>query len=183
MDKRAALIQIATEIENCKVCKNDKTGLAVPGEGNPDAKVMFVGEAPGKTEAKTGRPFVGRSGQLLRKLIGEIGLREEEVFITSPVKYLPKRGTPTPADIKHGKTHLNKQIDAINPAVLVLLGAVATKAVLEESVSVLKVHGQILRKGKRKVFVTLHPAAAIRFQKFRKLLDKDFKRLKLLVNK
>src|SRR2546425_9448635 len=107
IDKQTQLDKISKEIELCKVCKVGKTGKAVPGEGNPDAKIVFLGEAPGKKEAETGRPFVGRSGQLLRSLIKEVGLKEDEVYITSPVKYLPLRGTPTPQDIAHGKTHLD----------------------------------------------------------------------------
>ncbi|HSX40464.1 MAG TPA: uracil-DNA glycosylase, partial [Candidatus Saccharimonadales bacterium] len=98
-DKQKALDKITSEIENCKICKVGKSGKAVPGEGNPDADIVFLGEAPGKTEALTGRPFVGRSGKLLRSLIKEAGLKEEDIYITSPVKYLPDRGTPTPADI------------------------------------------------------------------------------------
>src|SRR4051812_37511962 len=107
-EKQRKLDQIAIEIENCKICQVDKSGMAVPGEGNADATLMFVGEAPGREEAKTGRPFIGRSGQLLRSLIKEAGLKEEDVYITSPVKYLPNRGTPTPSDIAHGKIHFDK---------------------------------------------------------------------------
>src|ERR1700685_3374875 len=102
MDKQKELDRLAREIENCKICKIGKNGKAVPGEGNPDAKIAFIGEAPGKQEAVIGRPFIGRSGQLLRSLIREIGLKEDEVYITSPVKYLPERGTPTSEDIAHG---------------------------------------------------------------------------------
>src|SRR5512146_1252663 len=72
--KQHKLDEAAREIEKCRTCKKDSSGRAVPGEGNPDAKVMFLGEAPGKTEAKTGRPFVDRSGQLLRGLIAKSGL-------------------------------------------------------------------------------------------------------------
>src|SRR5580704_5798504 len=103
MNKQQALDKIAKEIENCKLCKVGKNGMAVPGEGNPDAAIAFIGEAPGRQEAATGRPFIGRSGQLLRSLIRGIGLNEEDVYITSPVKYLPDRGTPTSQDIAHGR--------------------------------------------------------------------------------
>ncbi|MFZ5845746.1 MAG: uracil-DNA glycosylase, partial [Patescibacteria group bacterium] len=106
MSKRRNLSTIAREIKECQTCKVGKVGKSVPGEGNPNAKIVFIGEAPGRQEAKTGRPFVGRSGQFLRQLIRQIDLREEDVFITSPVKYLPKRGTPLVEDIKHGREHL-----------------------------------------------------------------------------
>src|SRR6185436_1920234 len=123
--KQLELDKIAQEIEDCEECKLDKIGLAVPGEGNPDADIVFLGEAPGKKEAESGRPFIGRSGQLLRNLIRETGLKEEAVFITSPVKYLPKRGTPTTKEIAHGKTHLDEQLMVIDPEIIVLLGSVA----------------------------------------------------------
>jgi DNA polymerase len=179
MDKQQKLEQIAKEIERCRLCKKDKLGKAVPGEGSPNAKIVFIGEAPGREEAKTGRPFVGRSGQLLRKLIREVGLREEEVFITSPVKYLPKRGTPTKADIKHGREHLLKQLVIIDPQILVLLGNVAVQGVLGQSLSVIKEHGNVTEKDGRKYLVTLHPAAALRFPRLETLLFADFQKLKL----
>lgn len=132
MSKSSALARIAKEIEKCQICKEGKSGKAVVGEGNPDADIVFIGEAPGKTEALTGRPFVGRSGQLLRSLIRESGLKEEEVYITSPVKYLPDRGTPSASDIVHGRVHLLKQLEVIDPKIVVLLGSVAVYGVLGE---------------------------------------------------
>jgi DNA polymerase len=183
MDKQKALDKIAREIDACKICRKDKIGLPVPGEGNPNAKIVFIGEAPGKTEANTGRPFIGRSGKLLRELIRSAGLDDvKDVYITSPVKYLPKHGTPTPAEIAHGRIHLNRQLDIINPKVIVLLGSTAVQAVLEEKVPVLSRHGKTIEKNGRKYFLTLHPAAAIRFVKFKKLILEDFKKLKKIQN-
>lgn len=92
--KQEKLDGIARQIESCLECKVNKTGLAVPGEGSPDAQVVFIGEAPGKEEAKTGRPFVGRSGKVLRSLIAALGYKEQDVFITSPVKRLPVHVSP-----------------------------------------------------------------------------------------
>lgn len=181
MDKRKAIQKITKEIEACKECKIGKSGKAVPGEGNPNADVVFIGEAPGKTEAATGRPFVGRSGKYLRSLIISIGLEEEDVFITSPVKYLPDGGTPTKQDIQHGKTHFDKQLAVIDPKIIVLLGNVAVQGVLGEMVPILKEHGKTLTKNGKTYFITLHPAAAIRFVKFRKLIEDDFQTLKGLV--
>lgn len=178
MDNKRLLQNIATEIAHCKICQKDKQGLPVPGEGNADSDVMFVGEAPGRQEALTGRPFIGRSGQLLRRLIRESGLKEEDVFITSPVKYLPNRGTPTPQDVKHGRTHLFKQINVIKPKFIVLLGRVAALGVLEKNISVVKSHGQIIEEDGRKYFITVHPAAALRFVKNKKILLEDFLTLK-----
>jgi uracil-DNA glycosylase family 4 len=133
MNKQKALDQLAEEIRDCPICKVGKSGVAVPGEGNPDAEIIFIGEAPGKQEAVTGRPFIGRSGKLLRGFIRSIGLDDEkDVYITSPVKYLPDRGTPTPADIAHGREHLMKQFAVIQPKFVVLLGRVAAEGVLQK---------------------------------------------------
>lgn len=183
MNKQEALDVIAKEIEACEICKEEKNGLAVPGEGNPDADIVFIGEAPGKTEARTGRPFIGRSGQLLRSLIREAGLLEEEVYITSPVKYLPDRGTPTPKDIAHGKTHLDKQFAVINPKAVVLLGSVAVQGVLGRKIPVKTEHGKIIEEQGRRFLVTLHPAAGLRFPPLKKLLIEDFEKVKSIVEK
>jgi len=186
MNKQKELDKIAEEIENCKICKIGKNGKSVPGEGNPDADVVFIGEAPGKQEAASGRPFIGRSGQLLRSLIRGIGLDDEkDVYITSPVKYLPDRGTPTSADIAHGRIHLMKQFAVIQPKFVVLLGRVAAEGVLERKVFVSKEHGEVIEeKDEIKYFLTYHPAAALRFpNKFKPLLEEDFAKLKFLLKK
>lgn len=176
-NKFGKLERIASEIRRCRVCQLGKSGLAVPGEGNPDSKILFLGEAPGKQEAKTGRPFIGRSGQLLRDLIKGIGLKEEDVFITSAVKYLPDRGTPTKIDIAHGRVHLFKQLEVIEPKIIVLLGSVAAQALIQEPYQVGKFHGQVINKDGYKLFPTYHPAAALRFPPLKKVLEEDFKKL------
>lgn len=181
MEKAKKLAEIAKEIDNCRICKEEKTGKAVAGEGNPDADIVFIGEAPGKTEAKTGRPFVGRSGQLLRKGMREIGLKEEDVYITSPVKYLPLRGTPTPKDIAHGRIHLRKQLEVINPKLIILLGSVAAKGVLEEKIPIAKEHGNTIQRDGKIYFLTYHPAAALRFPKLRQKFLEDLKHLQLVI--
>lgn len=179
--KEKALQKIAQEIETCDTCKIGKHGMAVSGEGKADADIMFVGEAPGRTEAATGRPFVGRSGKLLRNLINESGLREEDVYITSPVKYLPDYITPKPSDVAHGKEHFDKQVEIIDPKIIVLLGRVAALAVLNKNISVVKEHGTIIEDMGRKYFITVHPAAALRFTKMKNTLLEDFKELRKIV--
>lgn len=181
MDKAKKLKKISQEIEACFDCKKEKIGRAVSGEGDADAEVVFIGEAPGRTEAETGRPFVGRSGKLLRRLIVEAGLLEEDVYITSPVKYLPIYITPTKQDIAHGKTHLDSQLEVIDPKVIVLLGNVAVQGVLGRKVQASKEHGRVVVENSRKYFITVHPAAALRFKKFKVLLEKDFKNLRRLL--
>ncbi len=181
MSKAKNLEAIAREIDRCKVCKVGKSGKAVVGEGNADADIAFIGEAPGRQEAASGRPFVGRSGQLLRKLIREAGLKEENVFITSPVKYLPDRGTPTPADILHGKTHLDAQLKIIQPKFVVLLGNVAARGVLDQKIAITRMHGKTMERGGVRYFFTFHPAAGLRFPPIKKLIEQDFRKLKNLI--
>ena len=187
MTNQNLLNRISKEIENCKTCKAGKTGKAVPGEGNPNAKIMFVGEAPGRVESKTGRPFVGRSGKFLTQLIESIGLRRQDVYITSPVKYFPVTSngagrTPTDAEIKHANIHFQKQLQVIKPEIIVLLGKTAAKAVLFKNIPIAKDHGTIIKEEGRNYFITYHPAAAVRFFKFRALIEADFKKLaKILI--
>lgn len=183
MSKAQELKKIAIDIENCRICKIGKSGVSVPGEGDSDADIVFVGEAPGKNESIIGRPFIGRSGKLLRSKIIEIGLKEEEVFITSPVKYLPDKGTPSKKDINHGKIHLLKQLEVIQPKLIVLLGSTAVFALLSDRLNVTLNHGKIIEeKGSvAKYFITVHPAAAMRFPRLKEMMNKDFKKLESVI--
>jgi len=181
MDKRKGLSKIAEEIEKCSLCKKWGTGKPVPGEGNPDARIVFAGEAPGKQEAKTGRPFIGRSGKLLRATISGVGLSEEEVYITSPVKYLPLRGTPSRENILHARTHLLKQLLIIRPEIIVLLGSTACVALLDRKVEIVKEHGTVILESGLTYFITYHPAYALRFPEGKKGFIRDFRKLARLL--
>ncbi len=183
MNKAEALRKIAAEIARCPLCKKGGAGEAVPGEGNPGARVIFVGEAPGKEEAKSGRPFVGRSGKFLRQVIREIGLAEEDVFITSPVHYLPLRGTPSKESILHGREHLFNQIGIIEPKIIVLLGNTACLAVLGRKVEIAKDHGTVIEQNGRLHLLTFHPAYAMRFPEGKRLFLQDFQKLKRLLSR
>lgn len=178
MTKQNELDKIAKEIAQCEECKLGKSGKPVAGEGNPDADIILIGEAPGRQESQQGRPFIGRSGQLLRSLIREIGLKETDVYITSPVKYLPDLRTPSKKDIEHGRTHLMKQFSIIQPQLVILLGSVAAQGVLQEKLSVNVMHGKTKVKNGVRYFFTFHPAAALRFPSLKKLLREDFIKLK-----
>lgn len=181
MDKVQALKKIADEIRACRFCKKGGLGKAVPGEGSPDARIIFIGEAPGKEEAKAGRPFIGRSGKFLRGMIREIGLDAGEVFITSPVHYLPSRGTPSKEMIIHGREHLLKQLSIIKPDVAVLLGNTACVAILDDKIEISKMHGTTVSKDGRKCFITFHPAYAMRFPDGKRGFIRDFFELKKII--
>jgi uracil-DNA glycosylase len=182
-NKQRELDKIAAKIAKCRICKRGKIGLPVPGEGNPDADVVFIGEAPGKVESRTGRPFVGPSGKLLRALIADAGLKEADMFIASPVKYLPKHGTPKPAEIAHGRIHMAEQLAVIKPRVVVLLGKVACMALLQRDCSIAADHGKIIESGRISYFLSYHPAAPLHSPSLRKVLVNDFKKLKKLIRK
>ncbi len=185
MTKKALLLQtVNAEILECKVCNRLANGKLVPGEGPANAKVVFVGEAPGKEEIKSGRPFIGRAGKVLRELISSAGLTPETVFITSAVKYLPKGYvTPKPADILHGRKHLAKQLEVINPQVIVVLGNTAANSLLDEKFSISQNHGKIIHRDGRAYFLSYHPAAPLYSPKLRETIFKDFKILKRLISK
>ena len=122
--RRAALEAIAAEVRTCTRCKlaQGRTN-AVPGEGHPDTEVMFVGEGPGQTEDAQGRPFVGRAGELLVRLLASIGWRRQEVFITNIVKCRPPGNRdPEPDEIAACAPYLQRQLEVLDPAVVVTLG-------------------------------------------------------------
>jgi uracil-DNA glycosylase len=181
--KQKALEKSAKEIEACEECKRGKIGMAVPGEGNADADIVFIGEAPGKQEAASGRPFIGRAGKVLRELIKDSGLRDEDVYITSPVKRLPEYVTPTPEDIAHGRTHLFKQLKVIEPKVVVLMGNTAVQALLQRKALIAKEHGTIVEKDGITYLIAYHPAAPLYAPKVREEIIKDFKKLKSIIKR
>jgi DNA polymerase len=181
MDREKSLEKIAAEIAGCRLCKKGGTGKVVPGEGNPDARIVFVGEAPGREEAGCGRPFVGRSGKFLRQMMRDIGLEDDDVFITSPGHYMPLRGTPSKETIIHGREHLQKQIELIDPEIIVLLGSTACFAILDRKADLSTDHGKTVQTGGRTCLITFHPAYAMRFPEGRRKFIEDFRKLRELM--
>lgn len=173
--------QIAMQIEGCQNCELGKTRKnTVPGEGPKNARIMFVGEAPGAKEDETGRPFVGRSGQLLTEVLAEAGIDRKRCFVTSPIKCRPPNNrTPKKAELNACRHWLEKQIDAIKPEVVCLLGNFATKTLLKKT-GVTKLHGSVEVVGKTKYFVTFHPAAVIRGTVKREIYLADMIKLRKL---
>jgi uracil-DNA glycosylase family 4 len=182
MKKEKEMKKIEEEIRKCKICRKGKFGLPVPGEGNLDAKIFFVGMAPGRNESKVGRPFVGMAGKNLEKFLKSINLRREEVYLTSPVKYYPGKRNLKDEEILHGMKHLKKQVEIVNPKIIVLLGEVAYFGFFEKKEKITKIHGKIFYKDGRVFFVTFHPAAA-RFPKIKSLMQEDFRKLSLILKK
>jgi DNA polymerase len=132
------------------------------GVGDPNADVMFIGEGPGYYEDKQGEPFVGAAGQLLTKLLGEIGLRREDVWICNVVMCRPPGNRdPLPDEIDACKPYLAGQIETIQPRLIVTLGNFATRFILDRQVSISRVRGERFRIGGRSVVPTFHPAAVL----------------------
>lgn len=155
----------------------------VPGEGPLNAKVMFIGQAPGRNEDIERRPFIGTSGKFLTRLINIAGLDRKSVYICSVVQFFPPQNrVPTDEEINKCKYFLFRQIEIINPKLIVLLGAVASKTVANVD-KVGTNHGKIIKKNERIYFISMHPAAAVRIRTKMPLMEKDFKNLRPVVKK
>lgn len=152
----------------------------VPGEGPLDARVMLIGQAPGAEEDAQLRPFVGRSGDLLNKLLDTAGLDRERVYITSVVQFFPpKNRAPTRNEVSFFRPFLTRQIKIVKPDLIVLLGSVASEAVAGLG-GVSRMHGMLVNVGGNNLFVTMHPAAAVRIKRNEPKLFDDFRKLGLV---
>jgi DNA polymerase len=175
-DAQRLLDAIAEEIRNHVPCGfeicEQATNL-VPGEGSATADVVFVGEAPGASEDREGRPFVGRAGRLLDELLAEAGLRRQDVFITNVVKARPPGNRdPRAAEVAHHLPWLEAQLEVIRPRLLVPLGRHALARFVDD-VKIGEVHGQLLERDGRTLFPMYHPAAALHNQRLRSTLVHD----------
>ncbi len=147
------------------------------GEGNPDCEVLFIGEAPGAVEDELVRPFVGRSGQLLRKNIRELGWKEEDVYITNIVKRRPPENRdPLPEEIEVYKPYLTRQIEIIKPKIIVSLGRFSMNYFLPEA-KISRDQGKLFRAGDWYVSPMLHPAYALRGTSAMNVFTESFKKL------
>lgn len=184
-DATMILGAIAGMVKTCKLCPLGVMRTnAVPGEGSTDATIMFVGEGPGQNEDEQGRPFVGMAGNLLEKLLGMIGLKREDVFITNIVKCRPPQNrTPQQNEIDTCKPYLMSQIAALGPKIIVTLGSPSTQTMLGKTVSISTMHGRIqLREGIR--FLPMYHPAAYLHKRDPQLLEEmkqDFRELKRIL--
>jgi DNA polymerase len=155
----------------------------VPGEGDPDADVMIVGEAPGASEDKQGRPFVGRAGRLLDELLAEAGLEREQVYITNVVKARPPGNRdPRKDEVAHHMPWLEAQLALIQPRLVVPLGRHAL-AHFSDDAKISEVHGTEVTERGRSLFPMYHPAAALHNQSLRETLFADARALKQALSK
>ena len=176
--KKQTLGEIREELGECTRCKlhADRTNI-VFGDGNPNARLVFVGEGPGRDEDMQGKPFVGRAGKLLTKIIEAMGLTRKDVYICNVVKCRPPGNRNPEADeVAACEPFLLKQIRSINPEIIVCLGSVATSLLLKmKQPRMGDLRGQFHEYGNSKLMITYHPAALLRNPNFKKPVWEDMK--------
>jgi len=187
-DKKEELLkELFEKLKNCTRCPLHKSRTQpVPGDGNPYSPVVFVGEAPGEEEDRQGKPFVGRAGKLLNRLIEEeLGMKREEVYITNVCKCRPPANRkPTPEEMRACSPYLRKEIEIVKPKVICCLGATAGEGILGKTLKITKVRGQVFPypyDPKIKVFLTYHPAYVLRNPKAESVIREDFRKLRELL--
>lgn len=182
MSSEEILREVAVEVATCSRCKLCKGRTkSVPGEGNPNASILFIGEGPGFHEDKQGRPFVGPAGQFLDELLGSINLKRSDVFIANVVKCRPPSNRdPEPEEIIACNDYLDRQITAINPKVIVTLGRYSmTKFFKNEKISV--IHGRARKKDGYICIAMYHPAAGLHQASLKDVIREDFKKIPLII--
>jgi uracil-DNA glycosylase len=183
-DAAKILVAIREDIGDCTRCKLHKQGRTqvVFGVGNPNADLMFVGEAPGGDEDIQGIPFVGRAGQLLTKIIEAIGLRRDDVYIANVIKCRPPGNrNPEPDEVETCEPFLFRQIDAIRPKVIVALGTFAAKALLKTNDPISRLRGRIYDYRGAKLIPTFHPAFLLRSPERKRDTWEDMKKARALL--
>ncbi len=175
--KAAALQKIAEEIAQFPLYPTATN--PVPGEGNPDAEILFVGEAPGFHEDKAGRPFVGAAGKFLDEMLKSIELNRDDVFITNVVKYRPPENRdPEKGEIASSFAWLKRQIEIIDPKIIVTLGRHSMSVFLPEVGKISAVHGRAFRKPDGRVYLPFfHPAAGLHQASLKSTIEADFLKL------
>jgi DNA polymerase len=172
---------LASTVRNCHLCELSKTrSNTVFGEGNIQSSVVFVGEAPGETEDNTGRPFVGRAGALLTKMIENVlGVKREDVYIANIVKCRPPgNAVPTPTQVSKCKPYLEKQLSLINPKLVVALGSTAFTHLTGSKISISKARGEVMQLKDFKLIATYHPSYLLRNPSMKKQSYEDLLKIK-----
>ena len=180
-----ALREIRVDLGDCTRCKLHRLGRRqiVFGVGNPDADLMFVGEAPGHDEDVQGEPFVGRAGQLLTRIIEAIGLKREDVYIANVIKCRPPENrNPEPDEVAMCEPFLFRQVETIRPKVIVALGTFAARALLKTQDPISRLRGRIYTYGPAKLIPTFHPAFLLRSPDRKRDVWEDMKKVRAILN-
>jgi uracil-DNA glycosylase len=170
------LTLIAEEVRSCTKCRlHQGTRNGVPGEGNPNAEILFVGEGPGFHEDAQGKPFVGPAGKLLSEMLARAGLKREDVFITNIVKHRPPGNRdPMPDEIEACGEYLDRQIAEIKPVLIATLGRHSMMQFFGPDARITRVHATIRPWRDILAYACFHPAAALHQPKYREMLEQDF---------
>ncbi len=183
MDKIQAIKEIKEEVKEHKCSLRGSCIQAVPGEGNPNNQLVFIGEAPGKREDEEGRPFVGPAGKLLDKLLDTIGYIREDVYITNVVKCRPPGNRdPLPAEVAEHSEFLKKELEIIAPKLIVLLGRHALNRCLSNE-KISECRGRAKRYNNQVYFIVYHPAAALHNPNLLGVMQEDFAKIPVLLKK
>jgi uracil-DNA glycosylase family 4 len=176
------LNEVAREVVACTRCRlHSSRKKSVPGEGPADADLLFIGEGPGFHENEQGRPFVGNAGSFLEQLLGLINLKREQVFICNVVKCRPPGNRdPMPDEIECCRAYLDRQIEAINPSVIVTLGRFSMARYFG-SAKISAIHGQASMVDGKVIVAMFHPAAALHQPGLRGPIEDDFRKLPQLI--
>jgi DNA polymerase len=175
------LVEIRQDLGDCTRCKLARAGRQqiVFGVGNPDADLMFVGEAPGRDEDIQGIPFVGRAGQLLTKIVESIGLTRDQVYIANVIKCRPPENrNPDPDEVEQCEPFLFRQVEAIRPKVIVALGTFAAHALLKTQDPISRLRGRVYKYGGAKLVPTFHPAFLLRSPEKKRDVWEDMKKVR-----
>lgn len=185
MDTARLMLDLAAEVRVCTLCRlADTRTNAVPGEGNPHASLMFVGEGPGENEDKQGRPFIGAAGQFLNELLGQAGIAREEVFITNIVKCRPPGNRdPLPDEVEACNDYLMAQIALIDPKFVVTLGAPSMRTLIDAKLKITSARCRVFKKSGIFFVPLFHPAAALHNPKLLQTLQNDILTLKELISR
>ena len=177
--REVALEEIEAVLGDCHLCQlYQSRHNIVFGVGNPHARVMFIGEAPGRNEDLQGEPFVGAAGEDLNGILSLAGLKREDVYIANVLKCRPPGNrNPRPEEVLACSPFLREQIRSIWPEIIVTLGNPATHFVLKTEIGITKLRGRFHQMGHFVVMPTFHPAAALRNPAWQELLEEDFKML------
>ena len=178
MSTEDTLAQIAKEVSVCTNCTlHESRKKSVPGEGPANAEIMFIGEGPGFHENEQGRPFVGAAGKFLDQLLAQAGVTRSEVFIGNVVKCRPPENRdPLPDELSACDVYLERQIEAINPSIIVTLGRFSMGKYLQGA-KISQIHGQMRKVGERYVISMFHPAAALHQAALKPAILADFAKL------
>jgi len=178
----SALTELYEEIARCRQCQIASTrNRVVPGEGAEDADILFIGEAPGWHEDQQGRPFVGPAGQYLDHLLASINLKRQQVYIANVIKCRPQENRdPLPVEIANCRTWLNRQIELINPRLIVTLGRYSM-AMFFPGKSISRIHGTVQKQDNTLYYAMYHPAAALHQQSLRQIIEADMLKIPSLL--